>query len=28
VHPEFVRDASRKKVLPTYNPGGYLKRVR
>ena len=27
-HPEFVRDASREKFLLTYNPGGYLKRVR
>ncbi len=27
-HPEFARDASREKFLLTYNPGGYLKRVR
>jgi cephalosporin hydroxylase len=27
-HPEFERDASREKFLLTYNPGGYLRRVR
>jgi cephalosporin hydroxylase len=27
-HPECARDASREKFLLTYNPGGYLKRVR
>lgn len=27
-HPEYARDASREKFLLTYNPGGYLKRVR
>ena len=27
-HPEFARDVSREKFLLTYNPGGYLKRVR
>jgi cephalosporin hydroxylase len=27
-HPEYARDASREKFLLTYNPGGFLKRVR
>ena len=27
-HPEFARDASREKFLLTYNPEGYLKRLR
>ena len=27
-HPEFAADGSREKFLLTYNPGGYLKKVR
>ena len=27
-HPEFVVDASREKFLMTFNPGGFLKRIR
>jgi cephalosporin hydroxylase len=27
-HPEFAADSSREKFLMTFNPGGYLKRVR
>lgn len=27
-HPEFVRDESREKYYLTFNPGGYLRRVR
>ncbi|HEY1250266.1 MAG TPA: CmcI family methyltransferase [Thermoanaerobaculia bacterium] len=27
-HPEFAVDAEREKFLLTYNPGGYLKRIR
>jgi cephalosporin hydroxylase len=27
-HPEFIADASREKFLMTFNPGGFLRRVR
>jgi cephalosporin hydroxylase len=27
-HPEFARDVSREKFLLTYNPGGFLRRMK